>query len=428
MHDGKVYWYESLFMVLSYMMYVFYFTQNKRICDHFGFLPPNGDGKDAEGPSCTAVQAWEDPVADKVPINVRPPIVMGGTGETDEVESIEAIGVAEHCGPDPQLPGGIGREFPSESNSRQSSNAPPPFYLSEDAEASQRKLRHSCHSNVSNSHVTKPGPAISQNEFSLRGKRSKTVELGSTLRESERLDRLKELQQVVPGAPAQMSSGTSSSCESDVDGTTRSASSTLPPQTEDCDKQEEQLEEEEEEDEERWCKYEPVLFFLDKVMPNTMERLWTLFGLCCIWISIFTYFAVDASSRVGCLLQIPDVVMGLVFLAAGTSVPDAMGSIAVARDGMGDMAVANAVGSNTFDILLGLGLPWFLKSAFTQEPIEVPIDQLMEAFIILGGCLVFYLVLIVSNNWVLTRNLGFLLLFLYCCAIALFLVQSAVHF
>jgi hypothetical protein len=35
--------------------------------------------------------------------------------------------------------------------------------------------------------------------------------------------------------------------------------------------------------------------------------------------------------------------MGVTVLAAGTSIPDAMSSIVVARQGMGDMAVANAV-------------------------------------------------------------------------------------
>jgi Ca2+/Na+ antiporter len=39
-------------------------------------------------------------------------------------------------------------------------------------------------------------------------------------------------------------------------------------------------------------------------------------------------------------------------------VPDALSSIGVAKGGQGDMAVANAVGSNVFDIWLGLGLPW----------------------------------------------------------------------
>lgn len=29
---------------------------------------------------------------------------------------------------------------------------------------------------------------------------------------------------------------------------------------------------------------------------------------------------------------------------------------------MGDMAVSNSIGSNVFDILVGLGLPWALKT------------------------------------------------------------------
>ena len=57
--------------------------------------------------------------------------------------------------------------------------------------------------------------------------------------------------------------------------------------------------------------------------------------------------------------------MGTLVLAAGTSVPDALASVSVARAGQGDMAVANAVGSNIFDIWLGLGLPWL---AFFYPP------------------------------------------------------------
>jgi Ca2+/Na+ antiporter len=44
--------------------------------------------------------------------------------------------------------------------------------------------------------------------------------------------------------------------------------------------------------------------------------------------------------------------------SAGVSVPDALSSIAVIKEGLGDMAVSNAVGSNVFDILICLGLPW----------------------------------------------------------------------
>jgi Ca2+/Na+ antiporter len=34
--------------------------------------------------------------------------------------------------------------------------------------------------------------------------------------------------------------------------------------------------------------------------------------------------------------------------------------------GHGDMAVANAIGSNVFDILVCLGIPWFLETAIVD--------------------------------------------------------------
>ena len=50
-----------------------------------------------------------------------------------------------------------------------------------------------------------------------------------------------------------------------------------------------------------------------------------------------------------CLYQ----VMGLTFLAAGTSIPDLITSVIVAKKGFGDMAVSSSVGSNIFDITVG---------------------------------------------------------------------------
>lgn len=65
---------------------------------------------------------------------------------------------------------------------------------------------------------------------------------------------------------------------------------------------------------------------------------------------------------IGTTLGIPDTVMGLTFVAAGVSIPDALSSIAVIKEGYGDMAVSNAVGSNVFDILVCLGLPWLIQT------------------------------------------------------------------
>merc|ERR1712228_127422 len=66
------------------------------------------------------------------------------------------------------------------------------------------------------------------------------------------------------------------------------------------------------------------------------------------------------TSRVGEAWGVPIEVMGLTFLAAGTSVPDLFSSVIVAKLGEGDMAVSSSIGSNIFDVLIGLPLPWIL--------------------------------------------------------------------
>ena len=44
-------------------------------------------------------------------------------------------------------------------------------------------------------------------------------------------------------------------------------------------------------------------------------------------------------------------------------IQDCLSSILVARDGFGDMAVSNAIGSNVFDVNLGMGLPFLIRIA-----------------------------------------------------------------
>ena len=72
---------------------------------------------------------------------------------------------------------------------------------------------------------------------------------------------------------------------------------------------------------------------------------------------------VDWAEVVGNTIGVPSDIMGLTILAAGTSVPDLLSSVIVARRGQGDMAVSSSVGSNIFDILVGLPIPWILYSA-----------------------------------------------------------------
>jgi K+-dependent Na+/Ca+ exchanger-like protein len=111
---------------------------------------------------------------------------------------------------------------------------------------------------------------------------------------------------------------------------------------------------------------DPLEVFWELTLP-VPDKCWRLFTCSILYIGLCTYLMVDAASRAGIILRIPTLVMGLIPLAAGTSIPDALGSIAVAKQGEGDMAVCNALGSNVFDILLGLGIPWFIKTLFGKE-------------------------------------------------------------
>ena len=72
-----------------------------------------------------------------------------------------------------------------------------------------------------------------------------------------------------------------------------------------------------------------------------------------LWIAVFSYLMVWWAGVTGETIGIPPAVMGLTFLAAGTSVPDLITSVLVAQKGKGDMAVSSSVGSNIFDVCVG---------------------------------------------------------------------------
>ena len=110
-----------------------------------------------------------------------------------------------------------------------------------------------------------------------------------------------------------------------------------------------------------------------------------------VWIGVLSFAMVDFTARAGCVLRIPPLLMGLVFIAAGTSVPDALSSISVARAGEGDMAVANVLGSTIFNILLGLALPWFSRRSSTGEPFALSEDEpILSSVLVLIAFLAYF--------------------------------------
>ena len=121
----------------------------------------------------------------------------------------------------------------------------------------------------------------------------------------------------------------------------------------------------------------------------------------------YSLFMVWWAEVFGIVCYIPTVVMGLTFLAAGTSVPDLLTSVLVAREGKGDMAVSSSVGSNIFDVLVGLPLPWLLASAVNGgKPVDVVAGTLAHSIIILFLMLVAVITTIAICKWKMTKGLG----------------------
>ncbi|XP_069064309.1 sodium/potassium/calcium exchanger 4 isoform X2 [Pleurodeles waltl] len=170
----------------------------------------------------------------------------------------------------------------------------------------------------------------------------------------------------------------------------------------------------------KWAFSWPLICILYFTVPNCSKPRWenlfmVTFLMSTLWIAIFSYVMVWMVTVIGYTLGIPDVIMGITFLAAGTSVPDCMASLIVARQGYGDMAVSNSIGSNVFDILVGLGLPWCLQTMIIHYGSVVRINSkgLVYSVILLLGSVALTVSGVHINKWKLDKKLGAYVLSLY---------------
>ncbi|XP_056110123.1 sodium/potassium/calcium exchanger 1 isoform X2 [Rhinichthys klamathensis goyatoka] len=133
-----------------------------------------------------------------------------------------------------------------------------------------------------------------------------------------------------------------------------------------------------------------------------------------VWIAIFSYLMVWWAHQVGETIGISEEIMGLTILAAGTSIPDLITSVIVARKGLGDMAVSSSVGSNIFDITMGLPVPWLMFSFYHSfAPVTVSSNGLFCAIVLLFLMLLFVIISIAACKWRMNKVLGFTMFILY---------------
>ena len=169
-----------------------------------------------------------------------------------------------------------------------------------------------------------------------------------------------------------------------------------------------------------WILALPVACLFYVTIPNCRSDKWekwylVSFFVSVVWIALLSYVLVWMVTIIGFTLGIPDVIMGLTFLAAGSSVPDGISSLIVARQGDGDMAVSNTVGSNVFDILLCLGLPWLLKTTAVDLGgyVVVLSGSIIYTSISLFGTVFVTIFLVMVSKWYLNRLIGMAFLIIY---------------
>jgi len=157
--------------------------------------------------------------------------------------------------------------------------------------------------------------------------------------------------------------------------------------------------------------WEHVIAFLDKILDKFFPRenkYWSVFLFSILYIALLSWVLVESAIHISVALHIPEAIIALTVLAVGTSVPDLFSSIIVAKQGRGGMAVSNGVGSNIFDILIGLGLPFVLMILIDGHSVASQTGDLMQSILLLFGSVVLLVGVFLFNKWTIGKGVGLL--------------------
>lgn len=131
------------------------------------------------------------------------------------------------------------------------------------------------------------------------------------------------------------------------------------------------------------------------------------------FIGLLTWALVETAIRFSLMLGIPDDFIALTVVAVGTSIPDLVSAMFVSRQGHGGMAIADALGSNIFDILMGFGLPWLLFILITGRSLIVSTENLNGAVILLLATMAMIFLLLLLRHFKIGKPVGILLISCY---------------
>ncbi|UJR28260.1 hypothetical protein I4U23_009510 [Adineta vaga] len=134
----------------------------------------------------------------------------------------------------------------------------------------------------------------------------------------------------------------------------------------------------------KWIIMYPVRLLMHITIPDCRKEVFhnyymLTFVMSTIWVAGLAYLLVWLAVIVGYTLNIRDNIMGLTVLAFGSSIEEIFSAIVMTRRGHPEMAIAGSIGSNVFDILMGLGIPWLFRNLmrFTYQPPPIETVSIM---------------------------------------------------
>lgn len=147
---------------------------------------------------------------------------------------------------------------------------------------------------------------------------------------------------------------------------------------------------------------------LDEGLPRTLKNIWLDVGFIGVGFVLLFFGAnilVDNSVVLAQILGVSQAVIGLTIIAGGTSIPELATSIVAARHNQADIAIANVVGSNIFNILGIIGISSLI------HPIQGFDIKMLDFYWMIGASII--LVPFLLTGFRLNRWEGFCLMASY---------------
>jgi len=144
-----------------------------------------------------------------------------------------------------------------------------------------------------------------------------------------------------------------------------------------------------------------------QLVPHFLKRTdWILVGAGVIGLAVGAQMTIDNGADLAEALGAPPVIVGMMVVAIGTSLPELVTSILAAFKGDPDLCVGNVIGSNIFNAMFVLPVSALI------HPLAVPPGGSLDIFVSLLLSITLIPVFIAGRT-IMSRQIGALFLFVY---------------